>query len=162
MGKPVGDRLPSPPPGSLLAADDLYRAIAGHLVGESPLVVWARELGDLHAALIPARLGRAPRRNVGAGEPAWTDIRRTVAAIDVWSARHMPLARGARMHTHSLGDVISHNAEVYAAAWWTVLHSEDAEVRHAAWVRLGEAREGYVEMVNETQQNRLRFPSGTV
>lgn len=147
---------------SLLAPEQLYRAIAGHFVDDFPLVNWARELGDLHAELIPGRFHAASRHDCFDGELVRAEIRRVVAAIDIWAARNVPNPSGARMHTHSLGEVISHNAEVYAAAWWTVLHSIDVGLRHAAWFRLSEAREGYVEMIDATMQRRLRFPSGVV
>lgn len=155
-------RSPSPSATSLLSPEHLYSAIAGHFAGEFPLVAWARELGDLHAELVHGRFGGAAPHNGGEREEVRTEIRGVVAAIDVWAARNLPISHGARMHTHSLGEVISHNAEVYAAAWWAVLHSADAHIRHAAWLRLSEAREGYVEMINETVEHRLRFPSVVV
>lgn len=57
----------------------------------------------------------------------------------------------ASTHTHSLGEVVSHIAQTYAEAWWTVMHSANVELRLQAWFHLGEAREGSAEMVNEIQ-----------
>ncbi|MBF6465937.1 hypothetical protein IU427_12210 [Nocardia beijingensis] len=144
---------------TLLEPGELLLAISGRLTSRFSLVAWARELGDLHAELMPFRLAQAPRRQGFDGEQVRAGIDRLVAAVDAWALRTLPCASGARMHTHSLGEVMSHLAEVYAEAWWTVVHSEDAEIRHRAWFHLGEVREGYAEMVDEVRRRRLRFPS---
>ncbi|MGW5383425.1 hypothetical protein [Nocardia sp. NPDC003963] len=145
---------------SLVTPESLYRAIAGHLVDDLPVTGWARELGDLHAELMPVRFHGASRRDGFDGELVRTEIRRVTAAIDAWRVTGVPTTSRGRMHTHSLGEVISHNAELYAEASWWIRHSIDARIRHAAWFRLAEAREGYREMVDETHRGLLRFPSG--
>ncbi|MGW5383414.1 hypothetical protein [Nocardia sp. NPDC003963] len=151
-------RSPSAPDGSLPEPDHLYRAIAGHIVGGSPVFSWARELGDLHAELLPVRFRGT--RDPGE-ERIRSDIRLVADAIDLWTTRHIAAPAGARLHTHPLGAVISHNAEVYARAQRTALHSADERIRYTACNRLAEARQGYTEMIEEVQRRRLRFPAIT-
>ncbi|MFG3615483.1 hypothetical protein [Nocardia sp. NPDC047654] len=143
----------------LLRPEHLFRAISGHVTSRMSLVTWARELGDLHAELIPFHRVGTPRRNGFDGEQIRAEVDRVVAAVDDWAIRNVPCPNGARMHTHSLGEVMSHMAEVYAEAWWTVLHTKDVETRHRVWFHLGEVREGYAELVDEVCHRRLRFPS---
>jgi hypothetical protein len=150
---------PSTVTAPLLEPEQLFLAISGHLTGRFSLVAWARELGDLHAELRPFQLVQAPRRQGFDCEQVRAGIDRVVAAVDAWAVRNLPCSSGARMHTHSLGEVMSHIAEVYAEAWWTVLHSKDVEIRHRAWFHLGEVRQGYAEMVDDVRHRRLRFPS---
>ncbi|WP_433192253.1 hypothetical protein ACQP1G_26420 [Nocardia sp. CA-107356] len=145
----------------LLEPDQLIQAISGHMQSGFALVGWARELGDLHAELIPHKLDRASRPRNFDCEKVRAEIDRVVGEIDAWAASNAPRMEGARMHTHSLGEVMSHIAMAFADAWWTVLHSTDAELRHRAWLHLGQAREGYAEMVIEMRARRLRLPLGT-
>ncbi|WP_330229575.1 hypothetical protein OHA40_26560 [Nocardia sp. NBC_00508] len=153
-----------PPAGAvpLLEPGQLFRAISGRAIAASPLAEWARELSDLHAALIPFRCEKSPRppgigcRQIRAG------IDQIVVDIDVWAARHLPRTGSARMHTHSLGEVIAHIARNYAEAWWTMRHATDEEIRHQAWFHLGEAMEGYSEMVSQIRARHLQLPLGSV
>ncbi len=144
----------------MLGPDQLLAAIAGHLTEGSSLIEWARELGDLHAALIPVRVN--PTRLPADFDEARVriDIAEIVREIDSWAFSHVPSARGARKHTHSLGEVISHIAKTYADAWWAVLHVDDKDLRHEAWFHLGEVCEGYAQLIDDVQANRVRFPLG--
>ncbi|MEU7767222.1 hypothetical protein AB0B25_19095 [Nocardia sp. NPDC049190] len=153
-----GNRCMGPAP--LLEPEQLLAAISGGLSGGSPLIGWARALGDLHAALIPVHLGR-PQRPCDFDEPAiHADIARIVGEIDAWAVFPPPRAVGACKHTHSFGEVISHVAKTYAEVLWTVRHSDDAELRHEAWFHLGEVREGYAELVTALRAGRVRLPRG--
>lgn len=145
----------------LLEPAQLFQAISGRFTNALPLVGWARELGDLHAELLPVPLDQAPRQEGFDCEHTRALIDKVVGEIDAWAARNIPRTKNARKHTHSLGEVISHIAKTYAEAWWTVLHSADVELRHQAWFHLGEAREGYTEMVNEIRARHLQLPLGT-
>ncbi|WP_330232751.1 hypothetical protein OHA40_09895 [Nocardia sp. NBC_00508] len=144
----------------LLEPAQLFQAISGRFTSALPLVGWARELGDLHAELLPFLVDQAPRPRGFDGEQIRALIEKVVGEIDAWAARNIPRTNNARKHTHSLGEVISHIAKTYAEAWWTVLHSADVELRHQAWFHLGEAREGYAEMVNEIRARQLQLPLG--
>ncbi|MFI6172186.1 hypothetical protein ACIBCN_35785 [Nocardia sp. NPDC051052] len=131
-------------PAAILSPEALLAAISGHLDSAAPLVGWARALGNLHAALIPD-----PRRRPNDFDAAddRAAIARTVAAIDAWAASHVRRNPNARNSTHSLGEVLSQVACAYAHARWTVLHPADQQAQHAAWMHLGEAREGYARLV---------------
>ncbi|MEU6829402.1 hypothetical protein ABZ894_12215 [Nocardia beijingensis] len=148
----------------LLGPAHLLQAISGRCAGTLPLVRWARELGDMHAELTAHDLHRTQKQRSRSSHfvyaEATAEIERVVNDIDAWAARHIPRVKCARKHTHSLGEVISHIAKIYAETWWTVLHSADTEARHEAWLRLGEAREGYTEMVNEIRAQHLQLPLG--
>ncbi|MEV6096821.1 hypothetical protein [Nocardia sp. NPDC051981] len=153
-GNPATDAV------SLLSADQLLAAIAGRLTEPFPLITWARELGDLHAALISAVLN--PRRN--APEVTETalcaDIAKVIDKINSWAAAYTRHTRCARRHTHTFGEVISHVAKTYAEAWWTVLHSDCEELRHSAWVHLGEVRDGYAHLIGDIRAGRVQLPLG--
>ncbi|MFX0574637.1 hypothetical protein [Nocardia nepalensis] len=88
------------------------------------------------------------------------EITAVVDAIDGWVATHVARERSAPMHTHSLGQVISHIAETYVQAWWMVLHCADVDVGHQAWSRLAEAREGYTALLAEIQNGHRQLPLG--
>ncbi|WP_054814699.1 hypothetical protein [Nocardia arizonensis] len=143
--------------GPLLSPRELIAAIAGHIEGLSPMVAWARELGDLHASLLPGDPDRRPE----GFDPAdvHTETARIIAKIDTWAAAHLPRIPHARLHSHTLGQVVSHVAETFATAWWTVRHSDDEEVRHHAWTRLGEIRESYAALVADLEAKRVRLPA---
>ncbi|MGK8557718.1 hypothetical protein [Nocardia gipuzkoensis] len=145
----------------LLEPAQLLQAISGRFTSALPLVGWARELGDLHAELLPFRLHQGLRPRGFDCEHIHALIDKVVGEIDAWAERNIPRTKCARKHTHSLGEVINHIANTYVEAWWTVLHSADIELRHQAWFHLGEAREGYAEMVNEIRARRLQLPLGT-
>ncbi|WP_433560495.1 hypothetical protein ACQP1O_22660 [Nocardia sp. CA-151230] len=145
---------------SLLSPDQLLAAIAGRLTEPFPLITWARELGDLHAALISAVLN--PRRNVPEVTEAalCADIAKVIDKINSWAASTVRHSRCARRHTHTFGEVISHVAKTYAEAWWTVLHSDCEELRHSAWVHLGEVRDGYAHLIGDIRAGRVQLPLG--
>ncbi|MEU7768408.1 hypothetical protein AB0B25_25310 [Nocardia sp. NPDC049190] len=145
----------------LLEPDQLLGAISGNSTcGGSPLIGWARELGDLHAALIPVHLDPARRPTDFDETGIHADIARVVAEIDTWAVFHVARTRTARKNIHSLGEVISHVAHTYAVAWWTVLHTDDEDLRHEAWFHLGEVQEGYAELVDEIRTRRVQLPLG--
>ncbi len=146
--------------GSLLSPDQLLAAIGGRLAGPLPLIAWARELGDLHAALISAVLN--PHRHPPARTEAalHTDIAKVIDKINSWAVFYVRHSRCARRHTHSFGEVISHVAKSYAEAWWTVLHADCDELRHSAWVHLGEVREGYAQLLGDIRAGRVQLPLG--
>ncbi|MGY2093309.1 hypothetical protein ACW9HO_37565 [Nocardia gipuzkoensis] len=87
------------------------------------------------------------------------DIARLIEEIDSWTVLHLPRARGARRHTHSLGEIVSHVAKTYAETWQTVLHVDDEELRHKVWFYLGEVLEGYAELVDDIRARRVQLPS---
>ncbi|MGF6885183.1 hypothetical protein ABIA39_003242 [Nocardia sp. GAS34] len=153
---------PSSPtkPLPLLEPAHLFQAIAGRSSCISPLAEWARELADMHAELIPFKLEDTLRQRNPAEEQIRAAIDHAVNEIDAWTARNIPRTKGARHHTHTLGEVISRIAKMYTEAWWTVLHSADGETRHRAWFHLSEAREGYADMVNEIRWGHLQLPLG--
>ncbi|MFI6369043.1 hypothetical protein ACIBG0_40775 [Nocardia sp. NPDC050630] len=144
----------------LLEPDELLQAISGHLVSGLALVDWARELGDLHAELTAHQVDLGARRKDFDCEQVRAEIDRVVGEIDAWTTRNIPRMQGARMHTHSLGEVISRFAMAFAEAWWVILHSADGELRRQAWFHLGQAHQGYAEMVDEMRARRLQLPSG--
>ncbi|MGW4094568.1 hypothetical protein [Nocardia sp. NPDC004750] len=158
--RPRDDGDPEEGKARLLGPDQLLAAIAGHLTQGSSLIEWARELGDLHAALIPVRLNRTRLPAEFDEARVHIDIAEIVSEIDSWAFVHVPRAPGARRHTHSLGEVISHIAKIYANAWWTVLHVDDNDVRHEAWFHLGEVCEGYAQLIHDIQASGVRFPLG--
>ncbi|MEV0031947.1 hypothetical protein [Nocardia sp. NPDC050793] len=155
---PAGDGDPDREKATLLGPDQLLAAIAGHLTQGSPLIEWARALGDLHAALIPVRLNRTRLPADFDEARVHIDIAEIVSEIDSWAFFHVPREPGARRHTHSLGEVISHIAKTYADAWWAVLHVDDKAQRHEAWFHLGEVREGYAQLIDDVQARGVRFP----
>ncbi|MRH93257.1 hypothetical protein GFY24_38565 [Nocardia sp. SYP-A9097] len=144
----------------LLAPEKLLAAIVGHLDHDSPLVSGARELGDLHAALLPGYLD-APRRSTDLDE---VTVRRQIAGvvelINSWAVFHLPRPTGARKHTHSLGEVISHVAKTFAEVWWTVRRADDEQLRHEAWFYLGQVREGYADLLADIRACRVELPLG--
>ncbi len=144
----------------LLAPEQLLAAIAGHLKDEAPLIGWARELGDLHAVLLPGGAD-SPRPSADADEATVrTEIADIVERINSWAVFHLPRPTGARRHTHSLGEVISHVAATYAAAWWTVRHTDDEQLRHEAWFHLAQMREGYADLLADIHARRVELPLG--
>ncbi|MGW1742916.1 hypothetical protein ACWCPQ_29380 [Nocardia sp. NPDC001965] len=144
----------------LLDSEQLFRAISGRSSIASPLVGWARELSDLYAKLISASPKEIQERPGFNPEIIRLDLERIIDEVDSWAVENIPRSRGARKHTHSLGQVISHVARLYANAWWAVLNSEDEELRHKLWFHLGEACEGYADMVNEIETRHLQLPLG--
>ncbi|UGT67870.1 hypothetical protein LTT66_32615 [Nocardia gipuzkoensis] len=145
---------------TLLGPDQLLAAIAGHITQGSALIGWARELGDLHAALIPVRMDRTRLPADFDEARVHIDVAKIISEIDSWALFHVPRARGARRHTHSLGEVISHIAKTYADAWWAVLLVDDKDLRHEAWFHLGEVCEGYAQLIDDVQARGVRFPVG--
>ncbi|MFE3797817.1 hypothetical protein KHQ06_26850 [Nocardia tengchongensis] len=145
---------------SLLSPEQLLAAIAGRLAEPFPLITWARELGDLHAALISAVLN--PLRNAPEVTEAalCAEIAKVIDKINSWAASSVRHSRCARRHTHTFGEVISHVAKTYAEAWWTVLHSDCEDLRHSAWVHLGEVRDGYAHLISDIRAGRVQLPLG--
>ncbi|MEV0032277.1 hypothetical protein [Nocardia sp. NPDC050793] len=159
VGMAAAPEDPATDTGSLLSPDQLLAAIGGRLADPLPLIAWARELGDLHAALISAVLN--PRRPADVTEAALhADIAKVIDKINSWAVFYVRHSRCARRHTHSFGEVISHVAKSYAEAWWTVLHADCEELRHSAWVHLGEVREGYAQLIGDIRAGRVQLPLG--
>lgn len=155
---PDGRRAAEPSP--LLDPEQLLVAIAGRLKHDSPLISWARELGDLHAGLVSGRISQS-RFPLNRDESAVRhEVEHVITEIDTWAALHIPRSPRVRMHTHSLGEVISHAAQTYASAWWTVLHTDDLDRRHEAWFHLGQVREGYADLIGEIRAHRIQLPRG--
>ncbi|MBF6339783.1 hypothetical protein IU450_28410 [Nocardia abscessus] len=151
---------PASGPAALLAPEQLLAAISGHLQQDSPLIGWARELGDLHAALLPGHPD-APRHSPDSDETAVRKlIAEVVEQVNSWAVFHLPRPTGARKHTHSLGEVISHVAKTFADAWWTVRHTGDEQTRHEAWFHLAEVREGYADLLADIHARRIELPLG--
>ncbi|MGC4994830.1 hypothetical protein [Nocardia salmonicida] len=144
----------------LLEPEHLLQAISGRCNNTTPLAEWARDLSDLHAELIHAKLDQEPLRVGNTCEQVRARIEELVDEINTWAACYVPRTKGARKHTHSLGEVVNHIAKTFAEAWWTVLHSTEDEKRHQAWFHLGEAREGYAEMVDQIRERHLQLPMG--
>lgn len=144
----------------LLEPDQLLQAFSGRLRSDLTVVGWMRDLADLHAELIPRRNDPALRRRNCDCEEVRSEIDRVVNDIDVWAVRNVPRMKSARMHTHSLGEVLSHIAMAFANAWWTALHATDVELRYRAWLHLAQVRDGYAEMVSEMRARRLQLPLG--
>ncbi|WP_068056274.1 hypothetical protein [Nocardia xishanensis] len=144
----------------VLAPEHLLAAISGHLDDGSALVGWARELGDLHAALLPGC--RDPGLQPADFEEAALreQIVRVITDIDSWAVFHLPRPTGARRHTHSFGEVISHVAQNFAAAWWTIRHTNDEQLRHEAWFHLAQIREGYSDLVTDIHARCVELPLG--
>lgn len=146
--------------GVLLSPRELIAAIAGKIQGISPMVAWARELGDLHASLLPCDADRRPEGFDPAAVRA--EIRRIIDIIDSGAAGRLPSIPQARTHSHTLGQVVSTVAETFATAWWTVRHSDDEEVRHHAWTRLGEIREAYAALLADIETKRVQLPTEVI
>ncbi|MGQ4619769.1 hypothetical protein [Nocardia sp. R7R-8] len=147
-------------PDALLTPEQLLAAITGHLDSDAPLTRWARELGDLHAALLPGCVdsGHQPAGfDDAAVRRQITDV---IEKVNSWAAFHLPRPTGARRHTHCLGEVISHVAQTFAEAWWTVRHTDDEQLRHEAWFHLGEVREGYADLLADIHACRVELPLG--
>ncbi|WP_327095992.1 hypothetical protein OIE68_39555 [Nocardia vinacea] len=145
---------------SVLSPDQLLAAIAGRLTEPLPMIAWARELGDLHAALISAVLNPQPRAPDVTETALHADIAKVIDKINSWAASYVRHSRCARRHTHTFGEVISHVAKTYAEAWWTVLHADCEELRHSAWVHLSEVRDGYEHLIGDIRAGRVQLPLG--
>lgn len=138
----------------------LLRAVSGQPERDAMLPVWARDLADLHAELIRHRLRPTSKRSEADDDGVRAEIDRIIGEVDTWAMKNVPRTKCARMHTHSLGEVISRIAMSSADAWWTVLHSRDECTRHRVWSQLAQALEGYSELLAEIRAKRLRLPEG--
>ncbi|MFI5540687.1 MULTISPECIES: hypothetical protein [Nocardia] len=147
---------------ALLTPEQLLAAISGHLDPDnsSPLIGFARDLADLHATLLPSRLNRRHQAAGFSQVDVHEQVMAVVGEINSWAVFHLPRPNGARRHTHSFGEVISHVAETYASAWWTVRHSDDEQLRHDAWFHLAEVREGYADLLADIHARRVELPLG--
>ncbi|WP_405161620.1 hypothetical protein OG203_35615 [Nocardia sp. NBC_01499] len=143
---------------AVLSPEALLAAISGHLDSAAPLVGWARELAGLHAARMSEQADQVPRPIDVDTAAVRAEIARIIAAIDSWAAVHMPRNPDARKETHSLGEVLSHVAGTYVQARWTILHPADEQVQRAAWRHLGEAQEGYGQLVADINTHDNRVP----
>ncbi|MGW4368056.1 hypothetical protein ACWEKT_20675 [Nocardia takedensis] len=145
----------------LLDARRLHLAMAGAPVeGSSPLIEWARELADLHATLITSAVSEL-RRPAGFDDAATRRrVQELVAEIDQWAVFHLPRPVAAQRHTHSLGEVISHTAQVYAQSQLVLRHADNAEHQHEAALRMAQVQDGYADLVTAIQQRRVQLPLG--
>ncbi|MER7450340.1 hypothetical protein ABTW96_08630 [Nocardia beijingensis] len=146
----------------MLTPEQLLAAISGHLGPDigSALIGFARELADLHATLLSTCLNRHQHSSGVDAMSVREQIEAVVGEINSWAVFHLPRPNGARRHTHSFGEVISHVAETYASAWWTVRHSDDEQLRHDAWFHLAEVREGYADLLADIHARRVELPLG--
>lgn len=144
----------------LLGARQLLLAMAGSLRGGSPHIEWARELADLHATLVTASVSEARRPTDFDYFVIDHRIDSVIMLIDEWAGVHLPRPTAGRRHTHSLGEVISHVAGVYAQTQWTLRHQPGAQHQHHAALRFAHAQEGYAELVEEIRALRVILPSG--
>ncbi|MEU7219927.1 hypothetical protein [Nocardia iowensis] len=145
----------------------MLTALAGQLSEAPELLGWARELGDLHASLIPGTVDpdRRQRVDVFAVHAQIADLE---AEINSWAVFNVPRPSGARRHTHSFGEVISHAARTYAHVGWTIRHAGDQQEtpsgteqkKHDAWFHLAEVVEGYVDLVNDVAAGLVQLPLG--
>ncbi|MBF6126584.1 hypothetical protein [Nocardia brasiliensis] len=152
---------------SLPSQDRLLTAIAGHLSGPPELLKWAQELGDPQASRIPGTMN--PHRRAAATDAyaVHARIAGRESEINSWAIFHVPRTAGARRHTHSLGEVISHIARTYAHVWWTALHTVDhqntqtsnEQKQHDAWFHLAEIK-GYVDLVDDLAARLVQLPLG--
>ncbi|WP_181722906.1 hypothetical protein [Nocardia gipuzkoensis] len=147
---------------ALLTPEQLLAAISGHLdaASGSALIGFARELADLHATLLSSRLNRHQHSSDFDAMIVREQVDAVVSEIDSWAVFHLPRPNGARRHTHSLGEVISHVAATYAAAWWTIRHTGDEQLRHEAWFHLAQVREGYADLLVAIHARRVELPLG--
>ncbi|WP_107657501.1 hypothetical protein [Nocardia suismassiliense] len=152
---------------SLPSRDQVLTALAGHLRDAPDLLRCARELGDLHASLIPATVDQGHREGVDVFA-VLDEIAGVEAAIDSWAAFSVPRSPVGRRHTHSLGEVISHIARTYAHVSWTLRHcvrelhkaSEVEQTMHEAWFHLAQVIEGYADLVDDLDAGRVQLPLG--
>ncbi|WP_405180827.1 hypothetical protein OG225_06395 [Nocardia sp. NBC_01377] len=145
----------------LLDARQLHMAVAGCRVkGQSPVIPWSRELADMHATLLNAALS-VERRPVGFDEPAMRDrMTAVVALIDEWAIFHLPRPVNAVHHTHSLGEVISHFAQVFAQSQCALRRATNAEQQHEAALRMAQTLQGYADLVTAIRARRVQLPLG--
>lgn len=144
----------------LLDARQLLTGIAGHCTGGSPLIAFARELAELHAMLVTASASVSQRTAGFDAADTRARINGIVDLIDVWSILHLPRPAGARRHTHSLGDVVSHVADTYAQVQQTLRHCNSAEHRHQAALRMAQVQQGYSDLISEIRALRIELPVG--
>lgn len=144
-------------PAAVLPPEALFAAISGHLDSAAPLVGWARELGDRHAALIP---NPALKPHDADSTAVHADIARIVAAIDSWAEFYVQRNPHVCKHIHSLGEVLSVVARTYVHAWWTISHPTDEQIQQEAWFRLGEVQEGYTQFVADIDLLNTPIPLG--
>ncbi|MGW4369177.1 hypothetical protein ACWEKT_26380 [Nocardia takedensis] len=151
----------SPHAEGLLDARRLHLAMAGiEVEGGSPLIRWARELADLHATLITAAVSKT-RRPTGFDDAATRrDVEELVAEIDQWAVFHLPRPVNAQRHTHSLGEVISHTAQVHAQCHAVLRHATSSEHQHEAALRMAQVQEGYADLVTAIHERRVQLPVG--
>ncbi|WP_156371429.1 MULTISPECIES: hypothetical protein [Nocardia] len=146
---------------NLLEARELHLAVAGrHVEGPSPLTRWARELADIHASLLSAAVS-PQRRPADYDDIATRDqMNAVMAAIDEWAIFHLPRPVNADHHTHPLGEVISHYAEVFARSQWILRHTTNTEHHHDAALRMAQTHRGYADLVTAIRTRRVQLPLG--
>ncbi|MGS2807736.1 MULTISPECIES: hypothetical protein [Nocardia] len=146
---------------NLLEARELHLAVAGRRVeGCSSLIGWARELADIHASLLSAAVS-PDRRPAGFDEIATRDhMTAVMAAIDEWAIFRLPRPVNAAHHTHPLGEVISHYANVFAQSQWILRHTTNTEHHHEAALRMAQTHQGYADLVTAIRTRRVQLPLG--
>ncbi|MFI6041930.1 hypothetical protein ACIA8C_09865 [Nocardia sp. NPDC051321] len=143
----------------LPSQDRLLAAISGQLNDAAALSRLARELGDLHASLIPYTVDPDFREGF---DPymVYVEIAECETAINSWAALHLPRNPIARRHTQSLGELVSQIARIYAQACWTMRHTDDKQTEHEAWFHVAEVIDGYAELVDQVVGGRVQLPLG--
>ncbi|MFC8046155.1 hypothetical protein [Nocardia sp. NPDC057353] len=142
----------------LLEHRQLSLAITGHLSGHSPFIEWARELGDLHATLAAVAVSPAHRPRDFDELAARTRVRELIADIDEWAVLHLPRSANMPRHTHSLGEVISHVAQVHAEVHRTLRRPGSARQLHDAAHRMAQTLEGYADLISAVRERRVQLP----
>ncbi|WP_405183560.1 hypothetical protein OG225_41485 (plasmid) [Nocardia sp. NBC_01377] len=147
----------------LLTPSEAISAISGfahrdarQLGAAAAVAVWARELSDLHASLLPVEDWRHPadfdERAIRA------TIEQIIAAINDFADAHLLAAHRVPKHSHGLGEVISQIAATFATAWNTVAFAQAPEARHREWTRLAQVREKYADLIADLAANRAAPP----
>ncbi|WP_157124503.1 hypothetical protein [Nocardia pseudovaccinii] len=135
--------------GPLLDPETLLEAVRGNLVGGSPLVEGARQLGCLYREWIVDR---------DAGQRIQAEIGMEVGTIDAWISGQLPHPLpGVPRATESVGGVIARVAEASECAHWALHHLGEPE-RHRAWDHLAEIHQGYEDLVRQVMAGLIVLP----
>ncbi|UGT61337.1 hypothetical protein [Nocardia asteroides] len=151
------DTLAATQPG-LLDHRQLSLAITGHLSGCSPFIEWGRELGDLHATLVAVTISPELRPRDFDERATRARVRELIADIDEWAVLHLPRTVNMPRHTHSLGEVVSHVAQVHAEVYRTLRGSGSARKLHDAAHRMAQTLEGYADLISAVHGRRVQLP----
>ncbi|RBO85300.1 hypothetical protein DFR74_115148 [Nocardia puris] len=143
-------------PAALPSPEYLMAAFRGQLDDQSPMARWARDLADLWAQLVAATRAR---HDIGDLESVLCEIAQVVREINSWSVFWLPRPHGARRHTRTFGDEVSHLAGSFAVAFTELMRPapDHAQLREA-WFHLAEARDGYSDLLAATHERQVQLP----